>query len=254
MRYLCFLGLWLWCWCCSATQAAPAFDIRRDTFAFANETVFKYRVTDGGGLQISRRENAPDYSHRCFVMSRAVMQFWQFCRFEPRRPKLSRGEYVKLIRQVCRIPVWSRGPRERIVIPGFRNLHAFSEAMPDVFQDHIGAWLPSYFRVGNYRMCMGHPRWGQAGAERWMERCLAEGKICAVYLARFPSMNHCVVVYAVDKRANGDRRFWVYDVNYPGTPAHLDYLAAQRSFEFERRFYFPGGRVNVMRVYISPFH
>jgi hypothetical protein len=233
---------------------ARAFDIRRDTFAFANETVFHYRVDEGGSLHVSKREDAPDYSHRCFVMSRAIMQFWQFTRFAPERPRLSREEYVRLVRRVCRIPVWSTGPRERIVVPGFRDLWEFSEDMPAVFQENIGSWVPSYFRVGNFRMAMGHLRWGQARAARWLEESLRVGRIRTVYLARFPSMNHCVVVYRMESRANGDVRFWVNDVNYPGKPARLDYIAAQRSFEFEPRFYFPGGRVNVMRVYISAFH
>lgn len=238
----------------TAVARNPDFDIKRDTFAFANETVFAYRVDPDGRLHVGTKEETDAYSHRCFVMSRAVMQFWQFTRFDPRKPKVSREEYTKIIKRVCRIPVWSRGPKERIVIPGYRDLWQFSTETPDIFQRNIGAWLPSYFRVGNFRMAMGHLRWGQERAARWLEEGLTNGEIRAIYLARFPSMNHCVVVYRMEKKRNGDMRFWTYDVNYPGVPARVDYIAAQRSFEFEPRFYFPGGRVNVMRVYISPFH
>jgi hypothetical protein len=232
---------------------ARSFDLRRDTFAFANETVFQYGVDERGTLRISQRDKPPRYAHRCFVMSRAVMQFWQFARFEPRQPRATRDEYARIIRRISRIPVWS-GRTERIVVPGFRDLREFSETMPGVLQEHLGAWLPSYLRVGNYRMAMGHPRSGQAAAARWLEQSLTEGKLRAIYIARFPHLNHCLVAFRSERRPNGDVRFWLYDPNYPGTAAWLDYRAAERSFDFQPRWYFPGGRVNVMRTYISPFH
>jgi len=232
---------------------ARTFDVRRDTFAFANETAWQYGVDERGKLQISQREQPPKYAHRCFVMSRAVLQFWQFTRFEPKVAKVSREEYARIIRRVSRIAVWSDRPREKIVVPGFRDLHEFSAQMPIVLQENLGAWFPTYVRPGNYRMAMGHPRSGQEAAARWLEASLKNGQLRALYLARFPSMNHCVVVYRSEQR--GDRtRFWLYDPNYPEQPAWLDYVPAERSFEFQRRWYFPGGRVNVMRTYISPFH
>jgi hypothetical protein len=233
---------------------ARQFDLRRDTFVFANETVFQYGVDDGGRLQISQREKPPAYAHRCFVMSRAVMQFWQFARFEPGLARVSNGEYARLVRRVSQIPVWSRRPREKVVIPGFRDLNGLSKAMPATLQENLGTWLPTYLRVGNYRMAMGHPRSGQAMVAEWLQKGLAEGDLRAVYIARFPSLNHCMVAFRMERRSNGTVRFWLYDPNYPGEAAWLDYLPAQRSFDFQERWYYPGGRVNVMRVYISPFH
>jgi hypothetical protein len=233
--------------------AAREFDVRRDTFAFANETAWQYGVDERGQLHISARSTPPKYAHRCFVMSRAVLQFWQFARFEPRTAKVSRADYARLIRRVSRVPVWSRGPREKIVVPGFRDLHEFSAQMPIVLQENLGAWLPTYLRPGNYRMAWPHPRAGQAAAARWLEKSLAAGRPRALYLARFPHMNHCVVAYRCERRGAATR-FWLYDPNYPAQPAWLDYLPAERSFAFQRRWYFPGGRVNVMRTYLSPFH
>jgi hypothetical protein len=238
----------------ASTAAARPFDLWRDTFAFANETVFQYGVDERGKLHITRRDKPPRYAHRCFVMSRSALQFWQFARFDPKQPRVSREEYERIARRVSRIPVWSHGPRERIVVPGFRDLHEFSEVMPGVLQENVGAWFPSYVRVGNYRMAMGHPRAGQSAAARWLERSISEGKPRALYLSRFPHMNHSVVVYRMERKANGDPRFWVYDPNYPGKAAWLDYRSVTRSFEFEPRWYFPGGQVNVMRLYISSFH
>lgn len=237
----------------SAVAARP-FDVQRDTFAFANETVFQYGVDEQGELHISKREKPPSYAHRCFVLSRGVLQFWQFVRFAPEKRRVSREAYARLVKQISRIPVWSRRESERIVVPGFRDLREFSEVMPGVLQENLGAWLPSYLRVGNYRMAMGHPRIGQAAAAVWLKQSMSAGQPRALYLSRFPHMNHCVVAYRMEMKPNGNPRFWVYDPNYPGKATWLDYRSDIRSFQFEPRWYFPGGQVNVMRTYISPFH
>lgn len=237
----------------SSLSARP-FDLRRDTFAFSNDTVFAYGVDEAGKLHISRREKPAEFSHRCFVLSRGVLQFQQFAQFAPEQPKLSREEYRQRLKRLFRIPVWSRGPRERIVFPGYGDLHGFSLAYEGLLKETLGNWFPTYVRVGNYRMMMGHPRAGQESAAQWLVKSVEEGRLRAVYLARFPKMNHVVIVYAAKKLPNGDVRFTVYDPNYPSEPSWLDYRASERSFEFEKRWYFPGGRVNLMRVYLSPFH
>jgi hypothetical protein len=241
-------------WVVSACAGPRPFDPIRDTFAFANETVFQYGVDEGGKLNISKREVPPRYAHRCFVMSRAVLQFYQFAVFLPDAPRVSREDYARLIRRISRIPVWAAGPTRRIPVPGFRDLREFSELMPGVLQENLGAWFPTYVRVGNYRMAMGHPRAGQAAAARWLEREMAARRPRALYLTRFPSMNHSVVAYGMERLRGGDQRFLVYDPNEPGRLVALVYRAGRRSFDFDRRWYFPGGQVNVMRVYLSPVH
>jgi hypothetical protein len=234
--------------------AAPVFDVRRDTLGWANETKFAYEVDEAGRLHISKRAVPAVYSNRCFVMSRAALQFKKFARFAPKRPRMSREEYRQLVREISRIPVWSDGPRQRIVVPGFSDLRSFSKAYTPMLQANLGGSATSFLRVGNFRMAMGHPRFGQKWAADWLAKSMREGELRAVFLSRFPSMNHCVIVYRAIPRANGDVRFLCYDPNYEGQSAKLDYSAARRSFDFERRWYFPGGQVNVMRVYISPFH
>jgi hypothetical protein len=67
-------------------------------------------------------------------------------------------------------------------------------------------------------------------------------------------MNHVVIAYRMEKRPAGRTRFLCYDPNYPGVPSWVEYVPAERSFEFQKRWYFPGGRVNLLRVFISPFH
>ena len=233
---------------------AREFDLQRDTFAFANETAWGYRVDHRGELHIGTRKTPARYAHGCFVLARAVLQFHQFAHFAPDRPRVSSAEYRRLIRAVCRIPVWSRGPRERIVIPGFADLRSFSLAHPRLLQENLGAWVPTYLRPGNYRMAMGHPRAGQAMVARWLEASVRAGRPRALYLSRFPHMNHAVVAYAAEREPDGNVRFLVYDPNYPGQPASLRYVHQTRSFAFQKRWYFPGGGVNAMRLYLSPLH
>lgn len=234
--------------------ATREFDLRRDTFAFSNDTAWKYGVDEQGKMHISRWETPPEFTHRCFVLTRAVLQFHQFARFAPREPRVTRDEYLRRVKQLCRIPVWSRGPTERIVFPGYRDLHDFSVAYEGLLKESLGNWWPTYWRVGNWRMAMGHPRAGQAAAARWLNESLERGQLRAIYLARFPQMNHVVIAYDFQREAGGNISFSVYDPNYPNEPSWVFYRASERSFEFQPRWYFPGGRVNVMRVFISPFH
>ena len=233
---------------------ARDFDLRRDTFAFSNDTAWKYGVDEAGKLHISAREKPAEFAHRCFVLTRAVLQFRQFARFAPEQAKVSREEYRRRVRAVGRIAVWSAGPGERVVIPGFRDLREFSIAYEGMLKESLGNWLPSYFRVGNWRLVMGHPRAGQAKVARWLEASLDAGRVRGLYLARFPHMNHAVVVYRMQRELGGDLSFTVYDPNYPTAPTGLKYSSARRSFDFDKRWYFPGGQVNAMRIYISPLH
>ncbi len=235
-------------------HAARPFDLRKDTFAFSNDTALLYGVDEQGQLQISRRETPADFTHRCFVLARGVLQFQQFARFAPKQPKLSRDEYRRRILEVSRIPVWSKGPHEPIIFPGYPDLHSFSVAYEGLLKENLGNWLPTYLRLGNWRMAMPHFREGQEAAAHWLASSVKEDRLRAVYLARFPRMNHVVVVYAMRPQANGDLRFLVYDPNYPNEPSWIDYRPSEKSFSFQKRWYFPGGRVNVMRVYLSPLH
>jgi hypothetical protein len=95
---------------------------------------------------------------------------------------------------------------------------------------------------------------------RLRQRCIAEelfaavskGGIRAMYLANFPHMNHVVLVYRAERLADGGMRFHAYDANYAGKSARLDYLPERNLFDFERRFYWPGGELRAFPVYDRP--
>lgn len=236
-----------------AKQPLRRFDLERDTFAFSNDTAFAYGIDEQGKLQISLRKDKPDFAHGCFLMIRGCVQFWKFARFLPNEPRLPRGEYHRRVNQVFRIPAWSC-TRQKIDFPGFADLSDFSRAYEGLLKEDLGNWLLTYLRPGNWRLMLGHPRSGQTFVANWMATEWERGNVPAIYLSRFPEMNHAVLVVGAKREANGDIAFDVYDVNYPKVPAKLRYVAARQSFDFARRWYFPGGQVNAMRIYISPMH
>ena len=236
------------------THALPAreFDPRRDAFAFANETFLSYEVDKGGQLQIKTRATPERLTHRCFCFTRATMQFWNFGRFEPRQARLSQEEYRSRLRALFRIPVWSRRT-ERIAFPGYKSVWDFSRANQQLIEQELGSWMMTYIRPGNWPMACPLVRFQQREIAEKLFADVSRGELRAMYLAKFPSMNHAVVVYSAQRLPGGGIRFRVYDSNYAGSSARLDYVPASNLFDFERRFYWPGGELRAFPVYSSPF-
>src|SRR6516164_992130 len=83
----------------SAAKAGSAdgFNYNRDTLSFANWTVFTY---ENGRIVSHKNKFGHHYSRRCFVMTRAVEQFYKFARFEPNASRLNEDELHKRIRSV----------------------------------------------------------------------------------------------------------------------------------------------------------
>lgn len=232
------------------------FNWQTDTLSFPNDT-FLVKGHDES-IDIKQQENGypPIYMHRCFVLTRAVIQFHKFARFDPSLPKVSEEKYDALIRHICRIPTWwpTFSKEEAIVIPGYKNLRDFSAARQYLFQKDIGWWLITYGRIGNWRMIFPSlPSMRSVAARKITER-LDRGDLQAVYMCVFPKMNHCVVIYDYQRQKNGNIVFWAYDPNYHNTSTWLVYDAAENQFVFQKRWFFPGGTVHLMRAYISPFH
>lgn len=242
--------------CAAAPAAAPrAFDLRRDVFSFANETVWAYR--DGRLVGRTDRPDTPEgrrYTRRCFVLARAAVQFHKFARFDPAAPRESEAALAAKIRAVCAREVWAAPqPRnERIVIPGYRDLRDFSARQPELLQAHVGLGWPTYFRPGNFGIVFPPGRAAQERAAAEARKLLARGEPVIFWLVNFPAMdiNHAVVAASV-REQGGKTVFRVYDPNLPGQPVDLTYHPKERSFHFPATFYFRGGRVDARVVYRS---
>ena len=239
----------------AATDALkPKFDVKKDGLAFANDTSLVYSVDAVGELTAHRRDVPARFVHSCFIMCRSVIQFARFAEFAPAQPKLSEEEYRRLVKRIFRIPPWFPDPAKKIVIPGYPNLDAFSAAHTAMLENNLGAWWPSFLRVGNWRMAWYFQRGGQALAAQRLATALDQGELQAVYVTRFPHLNHCLLLYDYQRDPKGRLKFIAYDPNYIHEPTWLKYYPETRTFELQKRTYFNGGGVNVMRVYLSPFH
>ena len=232
--------------------SADGFNYSRDTLSFANWTVFAY---ENGHIVSHKNQFGHHYSRRCFVMTRAVAQFYKFARFEPNAPKLDENELHKRIRAVTRKSPWHDPlpPEKRIVIPGYRNLRELSSANTQLMQRNIGLGWVVYLRVGNGRMFYLHGKGYQAKTHDELERTLARGDFFIAYLSDFPILhiNHSVLVYKHDRPrgADGTDYYLVYDPNHPDGPRHLKWLPAKREFDFQKDQEFAGGFTRVFQVY-----
>ena len=232
---------------------SKTFDLQTDTCRFANQTYFDYKRASDQEIIIARRKGqVPDYSRHCFQLCRTALQFDKFAEFRPDLPEASELEYQRLVRQISRIPAWSSGPKEKIQIPGYQDLDSFSSAHALTIQKNLGLWWPSYLRIGNWRIVFPVPRSSQERMARWLHNELDHGRIRAVYITRCKPLNHCLIAYRCDSQPNGDLVFLVYDANQPKKVVHLTYRSADRSFYYDRTWYYKGGLVSALTLYVSP--
>ncbi|MDP9291882.1 MAG: hypothetical protein M3O82_05910, partial [Verrucomicrobiota bacterium] len=230
----------------------PPFEWRRDTFAFANDTLRIYEFDTQGRTLSKTRKTPPKYTRRCFVLCRSVLQFYKFARFEPNQPRVSPAEYRNLIRHISKIPVWFPANR-RIVVPGYADLRHFSADHEPMLQEDLGVWWAVYLRIGNWRMAYGFPRaWQDSLAHRLTEQIDAGG-IQALFLTCFRPLNHCVIAFGYERLTNGDIAFICYDPNNADAPLRLLYQKKTQSFILPRTTYYNGGPVNVYRAYLNPW-
>lgn len=236
-------------------SAPPApFRFPADTFAFANETVWEYHVDPvTGAARWHRREPPPAFALRCGNMARAARQFHVHARFAADEPALTATDYRPLVAAVLR-----RDPRrqiaggERIVIPGFADLRAFSATHPALLQDALEGPWHSYVQRGNWRMIFPFTPAHQDATARELAAEVRAGRVPIVHVLRYPrlTINHMVLLFAVDDDEN-EVRFQVYDPNTADAPIVLRYDRAGRVFRYPRTPYFGGGPVKVYEVYDS---
>jgi len=251
-------GVFLWVFSAAGAAEHP-FSFHRDTFAFANETVLEYHQGHASPRHENDSQKPKRFTQHCFVMSRSVIQFRKFARFEPGLAPLDDSELGTRIRKITSLAPWTApfAMQERIVIPGPPDLRAPHRERPDVLQENIGLGWTTYFRPGNWRIFLPHGAAQQVRTEAELERAVARGEFFVAYLTNIPkslNINHGVLVYA--RQENSDRgnnsralRYRVYDPNHPDGPRTLEWSQGDSCFLYQRDSDFVGGRVVVWQVY-----
>jgi hypothetical protein len=139
---------------------------------------------------------------------------------------------------------------ERVVIPGYANLHEFSAAHEALLKSECGGAWTSYFQCGNWRMIFPFTRRQQEKMALQLVESIHRRRPPVVHVADFPTlhMNHAVVLFDA-REDDKEIEFFVYDPNDAMTPARLKFDRAKRRFYFPANFYFAGGEVDVYEIY-----
>jgi hypothetical protein len=233
------------------------FDYRSDTFAFANETVWKYGdeipATHDGGSQ----ENMEKYTRRCFLLASSVLQFWKFARFEPTAPPVEERILADRIRKVRSLSVWhdSLPAERRVVFPGYANLREFSERHGALLRATLGPGWTTYFEPRKFSMPFVPSRSHQEKTHEMLQDWLRHGQPVILWLYNFPNVNinHAVTVFGeTTSPGAGQYAYAIYDPNYTDAPRVLVYDPATRTFSYGTTFYFSGGQVRVRPMYLGP--
>ena len=250
-----FLLLTLAASCAQAYTPAPAapraFHFPGDTFSFANETVWNY--VDGTVHPHTAADSpARTYTRHCFTLTRAVVQFWKFARFDPASPALSDVDLARRIREVTERSAWlpALSFPERVAIPGYVNLRSASAAHPGIFQANIGLGWPVYFRPGNMPIALPATHSLESRLNGEIFRDLQHRTPTILWLYNFPSLkiNHVVVVFS-GTRHSDVIDYQVYDPNYADAPKKLRFDASTKSFSYQPTFFFKGGDVTARAMY-----
>lgn len=247
---------------CSSTSRVPQasapvpqpFRFPQDAFAFSNQTFWVYRVDpDTGRMTHQDRQPPPDFAHRCFVVVQAAKKFHLHARFDPDAPQPSPAAARDLAQAVLRRSDHQPShPDQRVVIPGYTDVSAFSEAHEEALKETLGGAWQSYAQRGHWRMILPFSRRSQS---RFAEKLLAKviaGQPAVVHIVRFPALtiNHAVLAFDA-VASDTEIRFFTYDPNNAAHPVTLTFHRASSRFEFPPTPYFAGGRVDAYEVYRS---
>ncbi len=234
-------------------QFAPprAFNFQRDTFAYPNELVWTYGYDAEGKWVSHRREPKPNYAQHCFILARSAQQFFMSARFAPEQPPVDETSYRQLIHRVMEAsPRHPLTTAKQIVIPGYPDLRAFSQAHEKLLKEECGGAWQSYMQRGNWRMIFPFTRHEQAEMAEQLAAGLDATGPAVVHVVRFPqlSINHALLLFAA-KKTDAEIQFTAYDPNDPSAPTSVTFERKTRSFSLPRSSYFPGGQVNLYQVY-----
>jgi len=238
------------------SNAPRRFVFERDSFAFANELLWEYRLApDSGKMKFSPRAPKPDYAHRCFVLVRAARQFLYHARFDGQANSADDTAYRRLVRAtVSRDPRLVASPQDQIVIPGFACLREFSAARPQLLKEECGGAWRSYFLRSHWRMIFFISRTHQERTAAHLERALRQGFSPIVHLVKFPTLtiNHGMILFDV-AATGGGWAFSACDPNDAQRPTIITFDKAARQFSLPANAYWPGGALNIIEIFASWF-
>jgi hypothetical protein len=250
---ICWLSIFVAVASAHSSATTPAFDFDRNTFAFANQTVFEYRE---GHAYLRKKSNGRQkpYNRRCFVLCRTALQFYKFARFDPGGAPLDDKALAARIRSVTRQQAWAAPLPEgqRVVFPGYANLRELSKTRGKVLRDNIGLGWTVYLRLSNCRIVLLHSRGYQEETHANLNEALARGQPFVAYLSTFPriTVNHAILVYKRKSLSrDGTERYAAYDPNHPEAPRELTWSGETGSFAYQKDVDFVGGFVRVYQVY-----
>lgn len=228
------------------------FEFLRDTFAFSNETKWRYHVDPRTGRQVSTpRIPLPKYVLRCFTVARATRQFWQHARFDPRQRAPGQPECRRLIHSVLgRCEQTPSATANRVVLPGFSGLRDFSANEEALLKRECGGPWRSYLQRGNWRMVFPFTRGHQEREATRMAARISAGQLPIIHVVRFPQLtiNHALLLFGVRESAKS-LDFRAYDPNVSDAEVPVRFDRESRTFSLPPLFYFAGGRVDVYEIY-----
>lgn len=222
--------------------SVPAFSFADDTFAFAN-------------LIRERQPRVPDlYANYCFVLARAMRQFHQFARFDPTAPRVDPQDYTRRVRAVSRRAPWEPPlpPAERVVIPGFANLRAFSAAEEAAVKAGLDSRFWTLVHWTNWRVTMPVPDGHQVAVLDEVIDELAAGRLVQLLITNWPKyeLNHTVVAYGYRDVPDGVE-VTVWDPNDPSAPGTVFFDARRERFISSHVYDTSVGPIRVFRMYYS---
>jgi len=219
-----------------------AFDFGRDTFAFRNEIR-------------ARHPDTPDlYANYCFVLARAMRQFFLFARFDPSQPKLDPAEYVERIRLVVSDAPWhgARPPDDRVVIPGYASLREFSAAQEEAVKRGLGGRFWTLVHPTNWRVTLPVTSGHQETVASEIVADLDQGRLVQLLVTnwRTPELNHTVVAFGY-RWTDTALELTVWDPNDPTEPGLITFERPARQFVATRVYDTRPGAIRVFRMYYS---
>ncbi|MEX2222365.1 MAG: hypothetical protein WEG40_11270 [Candidatus Rokuibacteriota bacterium] len=226
-------------------SSGPVLGFGVDTFAFRNDSRIHHR-------------GQPDmYCNRCFLMARAVGQFQRFARFAPGEPRLRSAEYAERVYRVTRRGAWRPAlpDAERIVVPGFASLHAFSRAAEAAVKDGLRGRLRTLVHWTNWRMTFPSLPGQQERVARETMAELRAGRPVQLFVTDFPRIkcNHSVLVFDYRASAPDAVDFVVYDPNDPEAPGIVRFDARDERFHPAPLRGVSVPTFRAFRQYYSPF-